>query len=103
MYDQSPSSRTVHQILSANNLPVHENKQMSFCSACPVGKSHKLPFVHSHSMLSSPLDLIYSDVWGPAPLTSSNGYQFYVSFIDDFSKRTLFVPMSHKSKVLSIL
>jgi len=31
------------------------------------------------------LQLIFSDVWGPAP-QSVGHYQYYVSFIDDFSK-----------------
>jgi hypothetical protein len=31
------------------------------------------------------LELLFSDVWGPAP-TSVGGYKYYISFIDDFSK-----------------
>lgn len=34
-----------------------------------------------------PLELIFSNVWGPA-LTSTNGNKYYVSFIDDFNKFT---------------
>jgi hypothetical protein len=36
---------------------------------------------------SHQLELVYSDVWGPA-LESVGRYKYYVSFIDDFSKFT---------------
>lgn len=49
------------------------------------GKSHQLPYAVSTSVSSSPMDLIFSDVWGPAP-TSVGRHSYYVSFIDDFSK-----------------
>ncbi|XP_058003668.1 uncharacterized protein LOC131180081 [Hevea brasiliensis] len=34
-------------------------------------KTHKLPFVDSHSPVSRPLELICFDVWGPSPIASS--------------------------------
>jgi hypothetical protein len=34
-----------------------------------------------------PLEIIHSDVWGPAPI-SVGGYKYYISFIDDFMKFT---------------
>ena len=75
---------------------------MSFCSACPLGKSHKLPFHRSFRTSLRPLDLIHSDVWGPSPVSSNKGFRFYVSFVDDFSKYTWFFPMTHKSEVFPI-
>jgi hypothetical protein len=35
----------------------------------------------------NPLELVYSGVWGPAP-TSAGRKNYYVSFIDDYSKYT---------------
>jgi hypothetical protein len=34
-----------------------------------------------------PLELIHSDVWGPAPIFV-DGYKYYIDFIDDFTKFT---------------
>lgn len=61
-----------------------------------------MPFSNSSSSASFPLDLIHSDVWGPAPQLASNKYRYYVSFIDDFSKFTWLFPMSSKNEVYTI-
>jgi hypothetical protein len=46
---------------------------------------HQLPYSSSLYSSSSPLETIFSDVWGPAPL-SVGGFKYYINFIDDFSK-----------------
>uniref|UniRef100_A0A2N9G5P5 Integrase catalytic domain-containing protein n=1 Tax=Fagus sylvatica TaxID=28930 RepID=A0A2N9G5P5_FAGSY len=65
------------------------------------GKMHKLPFPNSVSITSHPLEIVHSDVWGPAPITSNNGTRYYVTFVDDFTRFTWFFPLQHKSQVLS--
>jgi histone deacetylase 1/2 len=42
---------------------------------------------------SAPLDLIFSDVWGPTPMFSSNGFRYFVIFINVhwFSHKIKFV------------
>jgi hypothetical protein len=57
------------------------------CGACQQGKSHQLAFPKSVSMSQAPLELIHSDVWGPAPMSVGRKI-YYVSFVDDFSKYT---------------
>jgi hypothetical protein len=42
-------------------------------------------FPKSVSISKTPLELIFSDVWGPAP-TSIEKHNHFISFIDDFSK-----------------
>jgi hypothetical protein len=42
------------------------------------------PFSLSTRVTTAPLEIIYSDVWGPAQ-TSVSGHQFYVSFVDAYS------------------
>jgi histone deacetylase 1/2 len=94
-----PSSSIVDQVLRTNNLPcLSESNKSMVCDACQQGKSHQLPYPKSSSMSSFPLELIFSDVWGPACL-SSGGFKFYVSFIDDFSKFTWIYCLKHRSDV----
>ena len=64
-------------------------------------KSHQLPYPRSTSVSSFSLQLIFSDVWGPAP-QSVGHYQYYVSFIDDFSKFTWIFLLKNRSGVFDV-
>jgi histone deacetylase 1/2 len=48
------------------------------------------------------LDLIFSDVWGPAPIFSSDGFRYFVIFIDVNTKHIWYYPLVVKSDVFSI-
>jgi histone deacetylase 1/2 len=80
-----PSFQTVQSILRLNNISFTSESSLPICSACQVAKSHQLPYVTSVHQSSAPLQMIFSDVWGPAP-QSVGGFKYYISFIDDFSK-----------------
>jgi hypothetical protein len=54
--------------------------------------------VHLSSQSSVPLELIFSNVWGPAP-DSVGGKKYYVRFIDDFNKFTWIYLLKFKSEV----
>jgi hypothetical protein len=83
-----PSFHVVDKLVKSNNLPCSsESSGQSICDACQQVKSHQLPYLVSTSVSSKPLQLIFSDVWGPS-LNSVGRKKFYVSFIDDFSKFT---------------
>jgi histone deacetylase 1/2 len=68
------------------------------CDACQKGKSHQLPYPKSFSESSAPLELVFSDVWGPA-VESVGRKKYYVSFIDDYTKFTWIYLLKYKSEV----
>ena len=96
-----PSSQVVQSILSLNKLPCSKTHNVSVCDACQQAKSHQLPYGSSSFVAKTPLELIYSDVWGPATV-SVGGYKYYVSFIDAFSKFTWIYLLHAKSDVEQI-
>lgn len=97
-----PTRSTVYRILNVNKLPVQPVSQLSFCFACQLGKLHKLPFQSSSSVSFNPLDLVFYDIWGLAPVSSVNGFRYYIHFVDDFSKFTWIYPMVRKSDAYDI-
>jgi len=83
------SSQVVQQVLSRYKLPVsHSSNNARVSGACQLGKSHQLPYPRSTSQSSHLMELIFSDVWGPAP-NSVGRHNYYASFIDDHGKFVL--------------
>jgi hypothetical protein len=94
-----PSSSIVRLALSKNSLPyVNDVLLDRVCDACQQAKSHQLPYPKSFSTSKAPLELVFFDVWGPACVSVGRN-QYYVSFIDDFSKFTWIYLLKQKSEV----
>ena len=96
-----PQHLVLHNVL--NHLSVSHTLPMSnnFCKHCVMGKMTQLPFSASNSCTKFPLEIVHSNVWGPAPIDSINSHRYYVIFVDDFSHFTWFFPLKHKSQVLA--
>jgi hypothetical protein len=95
-----PSQNIVCRVVSKNNLPyaAYDSSSRSVCDASACAKAHVLPYQISSSRSLDPLELIFSDVWGPA-IDSFGRKKYYVSFIDDYSKFTWLYLLHHKSNV----
>ncbi|KAC9592594.1 hypothetical protein E3N88_45594 [Mikania micrantha] len=97
-----PSIKVLKRLL--NNLGLDYNNvsnNLFHCDACSLNKSHKLPFGENSFKVSKPLELVYSDVWGPVKI-SNDGYQYYVIFVDFFSKYIWLYPIKRKSDVSTL-
>ena len=89
-------------MLRKNKLPfVGERNVETICDSCQCAKSHQLPYPISTSVSTKPLQLIFSDVWGPAP-TSVGRHEYYVSFIDDYSKFVWIYLLKRKCDVFDV-
>jgi histone deacetylase 1/2 len=92
----------VSHVLRRHELPISSsNKSPAVCDACQQGKSHQQPFVSSTIVVNKPLELVYSDVWGPAQ-TSVSGHTYYVSFIDAYSRFTWLYLLKSKADVFNV-
>lgn len=71
----------------ADGVIVETNTDVpDFCEHCIAGKQHRDPFPHSSEHRSHELlGRIHSDLHGKLPRTLS-GFQYWVTFIDDFSR-----------------
>ncbi|KAG8472240.1 hypothetical protein CXB51_034481 [Gossypium anomalum] len=76
-----PCSSVLRVALQDCNIQFHKNSITSVCSACQLGKAHKLPFSSSRTVYSSSFELVTTNVWGPSHV-KSNGFLYYVSFVD---------------------
>jgi hypothetical protein len=72
------------------------------CKHCLAGKMHQFPFPISNKTSTTPFALVHADLWGPAPITSSTGFRFYLVLVDDFTKFTWTYLLKHKSDIYQI-
>ena len=57
------------------------------------------PFPKSETKTKGTFELIHSDVCGPMPSILLSGYEYYVTFIDEYSKKTWIYLLKNKSEV----
>ncbi|KAE8665844.1 Retrovirus-related Pol polyprotein from transposon TNT 1-94 [Hibiscus syriacus] len=81
-------------------LPGLTKVSLTLCEHCITSKQHRLKFNTSNSRGKSVLELVHFDVW-QAPVTSIGGAKYFVSFIDDYSRRCWVYPIKKKSDVFS--
>lgn len=69
-------------------VPLHYtySQFFGFCDACQCNKVHKTHFPITAIKLKLPVELLHTDLWGPASECSMNGFKYYVSFVDDFTR-----------------
>ena len=89
------------KFFSVLSISFSEEHLCSFsCNSCNINKSHKLPFVKSSITYSSPLDVIFFDVWTSA-VSSSDGFHHYIIFVDHYTKYIWLYLLHCKSNVYS--
>ena len=69
-------------------LPEVQAKHEGICKGCSQGKNAKKTFPSSESKAKGILEIVHLDVCGPMSSSSLSKYVYYVSFIDNFSRKT---------------
>ena len=69
------------------------------CQSCQLAKQPALSFNKSTSVSSMPFELVHSDIWGPSPTSTMGGSQYFVIFVDDFSRYTWLYLLKNRSQL----
>jgi hypothetical protein len=86
---------------AVTGLPELKVDHEGVCNGCAQGKNIKNPFPKRDNKEEGVLELIHSDVCGPIPSSSISGYVYYVSFINDYSRKTLVYFLKSKDEVFN--
>lgn len=71
-----------------------------FCEPCVMGKHTRLPYNKKHIKRSKRiLELIHTDVCGALSTTAIDGSNYFVSFVDDYSRASMIYCIKHKDEV----
>lgn len=79
------------------------SKQPFLCTVCPMARQQRLPFHDSTIHSSVPFQLVHIDIWGPCNTSTYNGFRYFLTLVDDFTRVTWTHLLSCKSNTLSIL
>ena len=75
----------------------------TFCEPCQLGKQKRVSFGSlNYIQTAKPLERIYLDVRGLISIKGKRGEKYFLSIIDDHSRKIAIYPMTHKSQVFSI-
>src|SRR4051812_5725298 len=64
----------------------------------PLAKQCKLSFPLSTSNTSNCFDIVHMDIWGPIAIPSLDGFQYFLTIVDDYSRYTWTLLMHNKSE-----
>ena len=96
------------------HLPMYQLKNLDFmnkhncyfefpCDICPKARQHKLPFPSSSIHSTNTFDLIHIDTWGPYNTKTYDGFSYFLTIVDDYSRTTWSHLLSTKSNAFSVL
>lgn len=67
------------------------------CIDCAKGKQHRLPFPTKGHRSMEVLELIHSDLCSPFEERSIGGCRFFLTFVDDFTRKVFIYFLERKS------
>ena len=81
-------------------LPCLKSCNLDLCEHCIYGRQKGVSFVRGGYVINTNLlESIHSDVFGPVNIKSLRGESYFVTFIDDASRKVWPCPMKSKSEV----
>jgi hypothetical protein len=80
-------------------VPQFNLEHQDVCRGCALGKFTKAVFPSSDNRSAGILDSVHIDVCGPMSRASLSGCEYYLTFIDDHSRKTWIYFLKAKSEV----
>ena len=85
-------------------LPYLKQIELDICEQCVYGKHKRVRFLRvGNEKKRERLDLVDTDVWATSQVSSLGGSHYYVTFIDDATRKTWVYCIRQKSDVLTLL
>ncbi|KAL6317904.1 hypothetical protein AAG906_030811 [Vitis piasezkii] len=82
------SEKGMKMLLSKGKLPKLKSIDFDMCESCILGKQKKVSFLKTgRTQKAEKLELVHIDLWRPSPVASLGGSRYYITFIDDSSRK----------------
>ena len=90
--------RRIQRLVSDGPLGSLEVETFPICESCLEGKITKRPFTAKGYRAKDVLELVHSDLCGPMTIQARGGFEYFVTFIDDYSRYGYIYLMHRKSE-----
>ena len=90
----------IQRIIKYGFLGPLENESLPLCESCLEEKMTKRSFSAKWVRVIVPLELVHTDVCGPINVQARGGYEYFITFTDDYSRYGYAYLMCHKSEAL---
>ena len=81
------SEKGLNELSKQNLLDGDQVNKIEFCENCILGKQHRLSFSTAQHTSKQTLEYVHSDLWGPAKVHTHGGNHYFLTLIDDFSRK----------------
>lgn len=96
------SEKGMKLLTSKGKIPELKNVEVGFCEPCVLGKQKRVTFAKSgRTPKAERLELVHTDVYGPTTVASLGGSRYYVTFIDDSTRKVWVYFLKNKSDVFA--
>ncbi|GAA0172288.1 hypothetical protein LIER_26140 [Lithospermum erythrorhizon] len=83
------------------SIPAFKESDLENCTHYLMGKHHRATFNKTSTRKKGVLELVYSDVRGPMRLNTLAGNSYFVTFINDYSRKVWCYAIKFKDQVFS--
>ncbi|KAL2250110.1 UNVERIFIED_CONTAM: Retrovirus-related Pol polyprotein from transposon TNT 1-94 [Sesamum indicum] len=91
------------EFLNKEGILCDKVDKLQFCNDFVMGKQHRVHFPATPSpnpsMSSCILDYVHVDVWGPSKEPTHGGNRYFLSIVDNFSRKVFVILLKHKFEV----
>ena len=84
------------RLKAVRDLPNINLPESTICKSCQFRKKTRVKFNAKEGSTCKPLELIHTNICGPMRKKSPCGEQYYILFIDDFSRMCWIGLLKHK-------
>ena len=92
------NEKHVEQLHKDGLLSPFDYESIGTCESCLLGKMTKTPFTGQSERASDLLGLVHTDVCRPMSSIARGGFQYFITFTDDFSRYGYIYLMRNKSE-----
>ena len=87
---------------SMRGLPTISFETIKVCEGCLYGKMSHKSFSPGSTNTTEPLQLIHFDLCGPFSIPSMSNEKYFITFIDNTTRFTIFSFLKHKAQAFPI-